>query len=96
MDPIYIDISPILSNLQIEDRYGAAVGRVDHVPVSVLQDAPRADVAPVVRAHWRRSGTLYICDGEKGCGFCMPEEQWYNAHFACPACGARMFEEEKK
>ena len=46
--------------------------------------------------HWRKSGNIYICDGETGCGFAMSEEQWYQAHFACPACGAKMDEEAKK
>ena len=54
---------------------------------------PISGFAPVVHAHWRKSGDIYICSGEKGCGFWMPEEQWYNAHFACPACGAKMDEE---
>lgn len=69
------------------------------VGVEILTEvhyAPTVDATPVVHAHWRRSGNLYICDGETGCGFCMPEEQWYNAHFACPACGAKMDDKENK
>lgn len=101
MEPIYVDISPFLSNLQIEDRYGAAVGRIDYVPVSVLQNAPRADVAPVIHAHWERTGWQkrgvefeYRCSHCKRCKIWKKRTQ--KLPYYCEKCGSKMDDEIKR
>ena len=62
--------------------------------VQIINEAPAADVAPVVHAHWRKSKEgvcgdyLFVCSA---CG----EDYWESppfyrqAHY-CPNCGAKM------
>jgi len=54
--------------------------------ISSIEDAPAADVAPVVYAHW-------IADGYGGyhCPECGRFERWTPNY--CPMCGAKMEKE---
>ena len=63
---------------------------------SLLDKTPRADVAPVIHAHWTRvndAENVYMCDGKDGCGCCIQVTRGTpidNDLGFCPHCGAKM------
>lgn len=53
--------------------------------ISIIQEAPAADVAPVIHARWIENGNYQICSN------CVEEHAWdeYRASY-CEDCGAKM------
>lgn len=85
-DKKYIEVNDLLKHLP-DEPYKGAIRRV-------LQQAPAADVAPVVHARWVKRGCKWQCTH---CKVLMsiegtPKENLLNY---CPNCGATMDEECK-
>lgn len=84
-DKIYMQFAGIylaIVKCCIEQNYNAAV--IGKVAEAILQNAERADVAPVVHGAWCGS----VCSA---CGESSGE--WYDFSY-CPHCGAKMDESE--
>lgn len=81
----YVEVNDLLQHLQ-DVPYKGAIRRV-------LQQAPAADVAPVIHARWIKRGCKWQCTH---CKVLMsiegtPKENILNY---CPNCGAKMDGEE--
>lgn len=65
----------------------------------MIQDAPAADVVPVVHGHWieQEDGNLdtyYICSACKEDFYLIAGTPCENLYNYCPSCGAKMDEKE--
>ena len=84
-DKKYIEVNDLLKHLP-DEPYKGATRRV-------LQQAPAADVAPVVHGRWvnTHSDSEFV-----QCSLCKyPVYAAWNVTSYCPNCGAKMDEERK-
>lgn len=79
----YVEVNDLLKHLP-DEPYKGAIRRV-------LQQAPAADVAPVVHGRWIASHDEFCA-----CSICKyPVYVGWNQTNYCPNCGAKMDEERK-
>ena len=69
--------------------------------IDIIEDAPAADVAPVVHGRWDDSGRYTFPSGDTAvrctnCGCALTESEYHlNNWNYCPVCGAKMDGERK-
>ena len=69
--------------------------------IDIIEDAPAADVAPVVHGRWDDSGRYTFPSGSTAvrctnCGCALTESEYHlNNWNYCPVCGAKMDGERK-
>ena len=78
--------------LRTKAVYMFGFGPFKYVPLSAIESAPAADVAPVVHGRWEFAGGD---DDENLYGWCsVCNKHWKEEHIEnfnyCPNCGARM------
>ena len=70
--------------------------------IQIINEAPAADVAPVVHGKWKATGTFKVADYNytvveqrcSACGHCSIRFKNKAESNYCPKCGAKMDEEE--
>lgn len=84
------DCNAIISNIQFtspyQDDIDTMVSGMERIR-DMIDEAPAADVAPVVHGEWiHKNGEMYcsICNSEA-----LMDEVYYESPY-CPDCGARM------
>lgn len=87
----YIDVEPFLKNDLIEDKDGNAVGRITHIPIDVLRNAPTADVEQVKHAYWIETPYDFSQSwlAFARCSNCHSPTPVVKYKY-CPCCGAKM------
>ena len=63
--------------------------------IDIIEDAPTADVAPVVHGRWVPTKAPFMNEC-KDCSVCGYRTVWGHRYNYCPNCGAKMDEKEDK
>ena len=81
----YIDREYLLDHVESEEWMDSDGEEHYHeyIPLSIVRNAPAADVRPAVRGRWKTYNNTYICSA---CG--RPVSFWQSKF--CPNCGASM------
>ena len=86
----YIERETLLERAEYDNNYRLII------PAEAIKDAPAADVAPVIHAHWAKTskGVIYCSNCGAVCGIGAHIEEVTEDHYFCYYCGAKMDEED--